>query len=463
MKITHIRIHNVLGIESLEIKPGAITEIKGRNGAGKTSVLSALRAVFEGGKDGTLLRKGEKKGEIVLILDDGTEVERTITEDSSTLTVTHPELGRISRPQTYLDKLTDALSVNPILFLTAPEKKRAEYLLESIPLSVTSQQIKEATGFTIQVDESEHAFDVLESLRSQLYEDRTGVNRAAKEKKATISQLAESIPQDWDPNTDWSYQLQVDESSLNALQEDLKRERDAVEEAWRSAKEEIHKDLHERINTLNAEMQKKIDEIKDVFQKEKLIAEAARASKLEEIDQTAATARDYVNQKLLPYIEASAAEVARDRERERESIRVKNTIDIQQKQQQELTKLEERSERLTKALSGLQQLKTQLVDNLPIPGLEVREGAIFKDGIPYDRLPESIKVWIAVELAKLRAGKLGLVSVDGLERLDKITFREFERLALHSGLQFIIAKVSDDPFTVETINEPEKEPLLLTE
>ena len=74
MQVTQIKIQNILGIKELEIKPSSITEITGKNASGKTSVLEALKSVFAGGKDATLLRKGEKSGSVVLLLDDGTEI-----------------------------------------------------------------------------------------------------------------------------------------------------------------------------------------------------------------------------------------------------------------------------------------------------------------------------------------------------------------------------------------------------
>ncbi|MCQ4574556.1 MAG: ATP-binding protein, partial [Candidatus Brocadiales bacterium] len=71
MKVAAIKIHNILGIESLEIKPNSMTFIEGENGAGKTSVLEAIKAIIHGGHDATLLRNGADKGEIVLVLDNG--------------------------------------------------------------------------------------------------------------------------------------------------------------------------------------------------------------------------------------------------------------------------------------------------------------------------------------------------------------------------------------------------------
>jgi len=49
MKITRLYISNVLGVEELEIAPGNITTISGKNGAGKSSTLKAVQNILGGG------------------------------------------------------------------------------------------------------------------------------------------------------------------------------------------------------------------------------------------------------------------------------------------------------------------------------------------------------------------------------------------------------------------------------
>jgi len=47
LKVSHVRIQNVLGIAELEFAPGGFTEISGANGSGKTSTIEALRAKLQ--------------------------------------------------------------------------------------------------------------------------------------------------------------------------------------------------------------------------------------------------------------------------------------------------------------------------------------------------------------------------------------------------------------------------------
>ena len=45
-RCTQIEVVNIMGIEQLKFVPGNVTIVSGRNGAGKTSVLEAIRSVL---------------------------------------------------------------------------------------------------------------------------------------------------------------------------------------------------------------------------------------------------------------------------------------------------------------------------------------------------------------------------------------------------------------------------------
>ena len=116
MKVAKIQIQNILGIENLEILPGKVTKIEGRNGSGKTSALEAIKAALKGGHDATLLRKGSDVGEIVLVLENGTRVIKTVTATESNTKVSN-ENGKMSKPMQFIGQLSDEISLNPIKFI----------------------------------------------------------------------------------------------------------------------------------------------------------------------------------------------------------------------------------------------------------------------------------------------------------------------------------------------------------
>lgn len=64
MRITKVDISEFLGIKSLVFEPNKITYITGGNGAGKTSVLEAIKSALGGGGNrASLMRDGSDMSE----------------------------------------------------------------------------------------------------------------------------------------------------------------------------------------------------------------------------------------------------------------------------------------------------------------------------------------------------------------------------------------------------------------
>jgi len=111
MKLLALQIKNIGNIEAAELRfddKGSLVPIIGDNEAGKSTVINALEYLFSGGKDipNSAVKKGEKKGEIIGILE-GYKARRVIKDTGSpTLEVKTEEGESISSPQKFLDKLS---------------------------------------------------------------------------------------------------------------------------------------------------------------------------------------------------------------------------------------------------------------------------------------------------------------------------------------------------------------------
>jgi DNA repair exonuclease SbcCD ATPase subunit len=116
----------------------------------------------------------------------------------------------------------------------------------------------------------------------------------------------------------------------------------------------------------------------------------------------------------------------------------------------ELATLTKEAAQQTKALEDIEAYKAELLAGLPIPGVEVIDGEIYREGVQFDRLNTSQQVGIAIEIAKLRAADLGIVCVDGCELMDSAHLEELRRQAAESGLQMFITRVTDDEFGIDT-------------
>jgi DNA repair exonuclease SbcCD ATPase subunit len=443
MKVNRISIKNILGIESLDIEPGSMTVIEGQNGSGKTSALESLKSIVKGGHDATLLRKGATEGEIVLLLDDGVQIRKRVTADQSTTTVKHPEFGNVSKPQAYIEKLADFLAVNPVELLLAAPKRRVEAMLEVLPMKVDPKQLDDIwPGSSRVVDTKRHGLEVIGDLGKSLYDNRTGVNRSLKDKEATVRQMMESLPPV--PDKSWEEKVGEIEAELDDLQtgaasmkerilaESKLKEKD--QKAWRNqGKTEIEREAAAKIKVLDEEFGLSIQGIQE--------AERAKLEKL--------------GNSYTPEYERLTADLAEAKARHDEQTRAQNSRTMVTKMQGEADQLANQSTKLTAALASLETLKTSLLSDLPIKGLEIIDGEIHLGGIPFPRLNLAKKIQLVVDIAKLRSGKLGMILIDDAEHLDSETFAEFQKAIQKSKLQAFVTRVSDGPFTVNNTEELE--------
>ena len=438
MHIQHLKISNILGIEHLELDAGKFVAITGRNGQGKTSVLEAIKATIGGGHDATLLRKGAEQGEIVLLLDDGTGIRRRVKADKSDTQVKVD--GKLTtKPVDVLRRLADIASVNPVDFLRATKKDRARVLLETMPLRADESKLAELACTRLTLPEGAHALAVIDAYRKQVYDDRTGTNRAVKEKEATINQLQAAMP-------DAPGGVEGSEDDLRAQLQAAQDNRDDVLGRITTKLDGLKTEASIRIQGINDRLAAEIEALRKSAQAG---IDAARAS-LAENEAKAAAARENAHAKFTaaatPLNAAISAIVAnRDAAAKRQA-----TLSTISTVQEELEELRRDAERQTGALEQIDAYKLDLLNSLPIPGLEVRDGDIFRDGVQFDRLNQAQQVSIAVEVAKLRSGELGVMCLDGVECLDAESMEALKASAAESGLQLFVSRVSDSDFTIES-------------
>lgn len=425
MQVSHIKISNILGIESLEIEAGKFITVSGKNGVGKTSVVEALKAALTGGHDATLLRNGSSVGEVVLVLEDGAQITKRVTATKSEQLYTDAEGRKSTRPAESIKQLVDALSVNPVEFLTVPKKQQVAALLEAMPMQADAERLGAIAGVVVDPKTASlHAMDAIEVVRKIVYDERTGLNRAAKEKQATVKQLADTLP--------------PAESEAPAGEDEIRADLDDLEAARQAEMTRVDEKLaglRGEADAKVAELGRQIEAIRDEFREQQILAERKKAA----VNQKAAEQRASL-QAQLDVINASREANAR----------AQQTRDTIAAMTAEAEALQVRAADATFALEELEKYKASLLASLPIPGLEVRDGEIFFNGVVFERLNSAEQVKVAVELAKLRAGTLGLVCVDGIERLDPEAFAAFKEQALASGVQMVVTRVGDSPFTVES-------------
>jgi len=431
MRVSRLHIRNIMGHEDLEINDlGEFTMIEGLNGQGKSSVIEAIRSVVGGGHDATLLRNGSEEGEIVLVLDDETEIKKRITEKGSNTTVRRPGMGQISAAQTFIRGLIDNIDPTDML-AERDELRRTQFLLEALPLEIDREEVQAAIAGTVLTAASDfigHPLSIVEKLHKRVFDERTGINRDAKAKKASIDQLSGSLSDD--AGDDPTEEIRALEAEREVLPLKTKAEKARVEGTVTLAVSEIEAPFRERIEKL----QERITQLTEEMGKRTQALTDERDLNLREID---------TNERVRSAEIKARLEALRTGQQARAAAA--NTRKVVDGFKTEHTDLVGKSQQLTQALARLDALKLGLLQKIPIKGITIVDGVIHQNGVPWPRINTGEQVKIAINLAKLRAKDLPLVPIDNIECLDGPTLEAFRKNAPKSGLQFIITKVRQDP------------------
>lgn len=177
LKLIGFEVKNVKRIRVVRIEPdGALTQIKGRNGEGKSSLIDSV-AMLLGGKEEIPpepVRRGATEAVISAELGTGRgrtifRLERKIRPDGKTeLKVWDAEGTPLSGPQTLLDSMVSrGLAFDPSAFMLMDARRQAEVLRKIAGLDFTD----------------------LEERRQKLYDQRTAANSVHRAAKARLDKM----------------------------------------------------------------------------------------------------------------------------------------------------------------------------------------------------------------------------------------------------------------------------------
>jgi len=420
MLVNKIQIRNILGIKSLEYKPGKITTISGKNKAGKTSFLEAIKGILGGGHNGTLLRNGADEGEIVLVFDNGETLTKKMTMDKSSVTFKDSDGKKMKLGASYLKEIIDPVGLNPIQILTADPKARIKMLLNSVPMEMPVDEIKFISG----LDRSEkdgHPLQVIEEIRKDIFEERAFVNKEASNMETMVSEMRKTIPFQEDKK-DWGIEVGVLRTELEKLNE--------IKDKGTKEADELRIKL---IDAAKETTQAKIDVLHKQLADYGEECQIAHSQSMKNILDEFSRLADPVKERITGADQNS-----------KNQHKIAGAIDFVEKKGAEIKLLEKEAKDQTDKIEDLDKLKGELMENLPVKDLKVFEGDIYIEDIPFDTLNEAAKIRFCLMIAGLRKTKLPLVCVDGLEALDEKVFKVFKEEAEKTDMQFFVTRVSED-------------------
>ena len=471
-RIVRIHIRNVLGIEELEVEPGHVNVIEGGNGEGKTSFLAALLTLEGGGFDATLVRDGAETAEVVFVLDDETEIATTIRRDGSgARKVKHPDFGTIGRAQTFLRGIANPLTLNPVSMLTAKGPERTRVLLEALPMEVPVEELRAAlAAFLPGLDGIElegHALEVIDEVRKRVFDERTAINRVAKDKQTTADQLRESLPETVEDPATIRTSIAANRETERGLRAELQARREVHEAAARTELEETNRRASASVGEMEAGIEARRQAIREEITDlrgalAELDVESERSAgefrtthegRRREILAFESTAKDEDRAEYTPKIKEIELERVVLTERLEHAGGHAKALAIFEDVSSEASSNRTQSGKLTAALAQVDAIKLALSAQIPIAGVSVEDGELKVDGHPFHRANRARQIQVVVEAARLRAGKLPILCVDGLECLEPEVFADFVAALKASDppVQGFLTRVTEGPLDVHAL------------
>lgn len=413
MKITRITISNFLKLKDVDFNPSHTNIIVGKNKAGKTSILKAIRAAFTGDANSTSIKVGEGKAEITLELDELT-IKRSITAKGSYLDISNKENMKMPAPQRYLDGILGTFSFNPIEFFDKKPAERKKYLLNAIKLTISQDELATYTGEKLAgLDYEAHALEVVEQARKFYYDKRTGANAEVTKLEKSLQSLTESIPEGFDPKS-------VSEEQITKMREAIQTDK------MTKQKHESHK---VRIRDLQNQEGELKGQIANLQQKLKGIESDIVAALEEKFD--------YSDDMVLASAEEALAKLEGQRE-------VAFTVKRAEEVRGELTGAMATADKLDGVVKKLtKEVPEDLIAKakLPIEGLTIVGDDILINGVSIDNLSASEQLKFGLDIVRALNGDFKVVCVDGIESLDGDTFTAFLKEIEDDSFQYFVTRV----------------------
>lgn len=395
MKIINFHAENVKGIKVVDISPEDNTVIiSGENGAGKSSVLDAIYWALCGmGKaDKIPVRTGEERA--VIRLDVGQDeveyiIERKIGK-TNTLTIKTPEGATFNSPQAMLDLLVGKIAFDPLEFFRL---KPADQLRE----------IRKLVDFD---------FDALDAQNKIDYDERTNVNRDAKQIESQLRAivLPETVPETL---------IDVSEKSKIIVAISEKRQRavghyqllQSAEQELAEAKAKLQA-AQEKRDTYGREY----DALRQgVATKEEIAILQGEIQNAETLNNAFRTQAQ--NDKLCQELQLKSAE----------------------------------SQKLTQAIERRDAEKKKAMDGITFEGISniyIEEGNIILDNVPLEQCSSAERLKVAIFIAIWLNPKLRVIRIKDGALLDKASMEMLKRSAKLKDYQLWIERVGKEPLSI---------------
>lgn len=488
--LLRLTARNIKTLRAVEIDEfGAVTEIRGDAGQGKTSLLEAIEGGLRG-LDPSMVRQGEDAAEIVLELDVA-RIQRIVQANGGKDILAVSAQGKpVENAKAFLKALLpDSTAFRPLDFVqlgggdsrgrTERLRQQRNMLLDAMPVRISAKDaitaikdlgediLKEATGVDIEgVDWEQHALSVCASLEAAFYERRKSVNHEAESAEAKAEAYpapAKAAPQ----ASEAKCREMVDEATRKLYgaeaaaktNEATVQRRAALTEFLASApaksvldeaaeQSRASGDAYSKAQQLVASLREQLTKAEREAEQARQEYEAAEKTRarVEADVRRAKEAREELAQ-----IEGTSGESAQDIDQLRSDLdKAKDLLEGRIAQDKHDAAVKEALEKRARAgrfdaLVRLfrDQLPAAIVNKMkmPVEGLGIADGVVVLNGVPLHQLGTSEQLRVAIQLAAALNPSTGFVLVDRAESLGTKDRAALAGIAKELDLQLVLTFV----------------------
>lgn len=469
MKISKIIIKNTYGISHLELD-GKSVELTGTNGAGKSSVIDAIRlALTNNSKRKYIVKNGEKEGTIYIETDTGLKIDRKKRIDKSDYKSVKDENGNeINSPESFLKDIFTPLQLEPVEFLFMSDKEQNKLLLNLIQFDKDKKEyITEKFGPINWVDYNNSILEILNEIQSKdgkFYLDREEINRNIRNGNAVINDIVKDIPEGYNVEKWKNYTLSDKYEELNkikAYNEKIdrsiayKQNYDNTVNGYKGEYDSTIADINTRKNnekstiedkikeyeTKIIELKKDLENLDNKYSIEELEAKGKFNSNVAKLEENIKVANEWASKEKKPVEELeNELKIA---EQMKSHI---NEYDRVVEMRSKVKSLEEESQALTDKIELARKLPGEILATakIPIKNLTVEDGIPLVNGLPIQNLSEGEKLQLCVDVSLSDINNLKLILIDGTEKLSDENRKKLYDICREKGLQVIATRTDNN-------------------
>lgn len=412
-RIVRLEADNLKRVVAVSIAPdGNIIELTGQNAAGKSSVLDAIYFALAGTSDipAAPIRRGEQSARIHLDLG-ALKVTRKFAakEDggyTTSLTVENEDGARYSSPQSILDALIGHLAFDPLEFTRMKPREQFEALRRFVP---------------------DFDFDASAKERQRVFDERTAVNRRAKDLRSQVAGIA--VPPD----------TPDEEIDVSALANDLQKvgEHNAELEQRKANRENLRADIDRRLA-----------QIKDIKARAGELRRQADALDAQAVEVQGTIAAD---EKRLS--DAGPLPEPKDASEIRARIDRANAINVRVRDKKRRDALifdaeatEQESASLSAAIDRIDADKAAAIASakMPVDGIGFADGYVTLNGLPFEQASSAEQLRASIAIAIAANPRLRVLIVRDGALLDDESMKIVAEMAERNEVQVWVETVSSD-------------------